>query len=113
MTRSVYVLGAGFSHNFNREEFPLIRDFLKIASTRFIYQPETEHRELAYVISKYFHDAHYHDIEKILSFLSASPLNDRSIAYEHRSVIYDELVEIIFRLLSVASESRAESDATQ
>jgi hypothetical protein len=112
MPRSVYVLGAGFSYNFNREEFPLIRDFLETAKTRLIYQPETEHRELAYVISKYFHDASYHDIEKVLSFLSASPLHDRSIPSEHRSVIYDELVEIIVRVLSVASQSGADSHAT-
>lgn len=110
MPRSVYVLGAGFSHNFNREEFPLMRDFLETAKTRFIYQPEEEHRELAHVISSHFHDPLYPDIEKVLSFLSGSPLHVRSLPSERRSILYDELVGIIVRLLSNASKSVGESN---
>ena len=110
MPRAVYVLGAGFSHNFNRETFPLLRDFLSAAKDSWIYAPENEHEELAHVISKHFHDPLYPDIEKVLSFLSASPLHDRSLTSEHRSLLYDELVEIIVRLLSEASKSSSESD---
>jgi hypothetical protein len=112
MSRSVYVLGAGFSHNFNRETFPLIRDFLRTAKASFIYQPEDQHQQLASVISKYFADPLYPDIEKVLSFLSAPALHNRTIPHEHRSIMYDELVEIIVRVLSVASESQADSDNT-
>jgi hypothetical protein len=108
--RSVYVLGAGFSHNFNRETFPLIRDFLKTAKSSFIYQPEDQHQQLASVISKYFADPLYPDLEKVLSFLSAPALYDRTIPHEHPSIMYDELVEVIVRVLSVASESKADSD---
>lgn len=36
MSRSVYVLGAGFTHNFNSEVFPLVRDFLKTPETDFV-----------------------------------------------------------------------------
>lgn len=110
MPRSVYVLGAGFSHNFNRETYPLLREFLCAAKDGFIYQPENKHGELAYTISKHFHDPLYRDLEKVLSFLSASPLYDRSLTPEHRSLLYDELVEIIVRLLSEASRSSSESD---
>ncbi len=31
MSHPVYILGAGFSHNFNREMFPLISGFLSMA----------------------------------------------------------------------------------
>ena len=109
MPRSVYVLGAGFSHNFNRDTFPLVRDFLKTAKDLFRYLPEQQHRDLAYVIAKYFNDPLYPDIEKVLSFLSAAPLDHRTMRSEHREVLYDELVEIIVGVLSDASKSEAES----
>jgi hypothetical protein len=109
MSRPLYVLGAGFSHAFNPEYFPLMRNFLKAAKADFLYQPEERHQNLAYVIAKYFHDWLYHDIEKVLSFLSAPALHDHTIPLEHRSIVYDELVEIIVRLLSEASKSEAQS----
>lgn len=112
MPRSVYVLGAGFSHSFNCEMFPLIRDFLRTAKANFVYNPEGDHRELARVIATYFNDHYYPDIEKVLSFLSAAPLHNRIIPHEHRSVMYDELVEIIVIMLSMASQSKADSVST-
>lgn len=110
--RDVYVLGAGFSHNFNRELFPLIRDFLRIAKANFIYNPEAEHGQLANIIASYFNDPYYPDIEKVLSFLSAPALHHPKIPSEHRSIMYDQLVEIIVRMLSQASESDAASADT-
>lgn len=109
MARSVYVLGAGFSHNFNAEMFPLVRDFLKTAKALFRYLPEQRHLDLALIISKYFNDPLYSDIEKVLSFLSASPLDHRTMRSEHRTVLYDELVAIIVGVLSDASKSEAAS----
>jgi len=99
MFRPVYILGAGFSHNFNREMFPLVSDFLATAKARFTYQPDDCHQELAFVIRKYFGDDAYPNIEKALSFLSSSPLYNRQIPGEHRSILYDELVKIVVRLL--------------
>jgi len=110
MPREVYVLGAGFSHNFNREMFPLIKDFLSIAKSRFVFEPDERHQDLAVAIRTYFGSDDYPNIEKVLSFLSASPLYNRRINYEHRSVIYDELVTIIIRLLAQGSDSTAETE---
>lgn len=84
MSRSVYVLGAGFSHNFNREMFPLVRDFLKTAKSLFRYLPEQQHLELGRIIATYFNNSLYPDLEKVLSFLSAAPLHHRTIRFEHR-----------------------------
>jgi hypothetical protein len=109
MPRTVYVLGAGFSHNFNREMFPLIRDFLSIAKSRFVFDPDERHQDLAIAIRTYFGRDDYTNIEKVLSFLSASPLYNRYINHEQRSVIYDKLVKIIIQLLAQASDSPAES----
>jgi hypothetical protein len=105
MAGSVYVLGAGFSHGFNKELFPLIRDFLCLAKANHFYYPDDQHQQLAHVITKYFHDPLYPDIEKVLSFFSVPPLHHRTIPYEHRSVAYDELVELIVHSLSEASEA--------
>lgn len=112
MSRTLYVLGAGFSHNFNSERFPLVREFLRTAKANYVYNSEGEHYELAQLIATYFHDSCYTDIEKVLSFLSASPLYNREIPHEHRSVRYDELVEIIVRTLSLASQSKADLAST-
>src|SRR5260370_5942098 len=109
MPRPVFVLVAAFSNILNREFFPLIKGFLKAAKASFLYQPQDRHQELAYVIAKYFHDWVCPDLEKVLSFLSAPALHDRTLPFEHRSIVYDELVEIIVRLLSQASTSEAES----
>ena len=65
MSRPVYILGAGFSHNFNCEMFPLVSDFLATAKARLIYQPDNRHRDLAFVIRKYFGDDIYPNIEKV------------------------------------------------
>lgn len=112
MAGSVYILGAGFSRGYNEEMFPLVRDFLSLAESNFFYLPqEDQHRQLAYVIAKYFHDPCYPNIEKILSFLSAPPLHDRTIAHEHRLVAYDELVELI--VLSLSKASQASSISTE
>src|SRR6266550_3178233 len=108
MSRPVYILGAGFSHNFNREMFPLVSDFLATAKARFAYDPDDRHRELAFVIRKYFGNEAYPNIERALSFLSPSPLYNRQIRGEHRSILYDELVKIVVRLLGDASESEAD-----
>jgi hypothetical protein len=109
MARSVYVLGAGFSHNFNRDMFPLVRNFLKTAKANFRYVPEQQHTELAFLIYKYFHNDESSDIERVLSFLSTPSLEHRTTRREHRSILYDELVEIIVGVLSDASKSEAES----
>lgn len=109
MAGSVYVLGAGFSHGFNKELFPLVRNFLSLAKENHFYQPEEQHQQLACVIAKYFNDPVYPDIEKVLSFLAASPLHHRTILPEHRSVAYDELVELIVLSLSKASTAPASS----
>ncbi len=79
MSRPVYILGAGFSYNFNREMFPLVSDFLATAKGSFIYEPDDRHQELAFVIRKYFGDDAYPNIEKALSFLSPSTLYNRQI----------------------------------
>jgi hypothetical protein len=110
MARSVFVLGAGFSHNFNREMFPLVRNFLKTAKANFRYVPEQQHTELAVLIYKYFHNDERADIERVLSFLSTPPLDHHTMRWEHRSVLYDELVEIIVGVLSDASQSEAQSE---
>ena len=86
-----------------------MHDFLKMAKARFRYLPEQKHFELANVITKYFNDQLYPDIEKILSFLAATPLDHRTMRSEHRTVLYEELVEIIVGVLSDASKSEAES----
>ena len=107
--RTVYVLGAGFSHNYNSEVFPLVRTFLSLAKANKHYWPEDNHQQLAFVIRKYFRDDIYPDLEKVLTFLSAAPLDHRTIPFEHRPIIYDELIEIIVRVLSDASKEDPES----
>jgi len=88
--------------------FPLVSDFLATAKARFAYDPDDRHRELAFVIRKYFGNEAYPNIERALSFLSPSPLYNRQIRGEHRSILYDELVKIVVRLLGDASESEAD-----
>ena len=107
MAGSVYVLGAGFGHGYNNTWFPLVRNFLALANANYFYLPYDQHRQLGHVIAKYFNDPVYPDIEKVLSFLSASPLYHRTIAYEHRSLAYEELIELIILSLSKASTEPA------
>jgi hypothetical protein len=112
MAGYVYVLGAGFSHGFNNEMFPLVRNFLPLAKANNFYDPEGKHHQLASIIATYFGDPLYYDIEKVLSFLSAHPFYYRTIPYEHRSVAYDELVELISLSLSKALQEPSVSSET-
>lgn len=110
MPRSVYILGAGFSHAFNPEMFPLVRNFLASAKANSRYVPARQHKELALLIRRYFHNDEQADIERVLSFLSTPPLEHHRTRREHRSIHYDELVEIIVGVLSDASKSEAKSE---
>lgn len=113
MARPVYIFGAGFSRNFNQEMFPLVSDFLSAAKAHSAYEPEQKHQELALVIRRYFGSDTYQNIEKVMSFLAGSPLYNRQIPLEHRSIVYDELVEIIVRVLFTASREKAETKFIQ
>lgn len=113
MSRPVYILGAGFSRNFNQDMFPLVSDFLSVAKARSIYEPEQKHQDLALVIRRYFGNDTYQNIEKVLSFLAESPLYNRQIPLEHRPIVYEELVEIIVGVLSGASQTNADTELIQ
>ena len=91
----LYILGAGFSHGYNQHSYPLMREFLQAAKRKGQYDIEGRHNALAQFISKYFGYAEYHDIEKIMSFLSAPALDDLQVPYEHRTQLYDDLIRVI------------------
>lgn len=108
--RSVYILGAGFSRDYQPAMFPLVNDFLRLAGDNGFYVPDGGHRSLARIIERYFGDPFYHDIEKVLSFLASPSLHDRQIGFEERSSRYAELVRIIARFLAAASARDAMND---
>lgn len=91
----VYILGAGFSHGYNQNSYPLMGDFLQAAKKGKTYQLTGAHELLARFIAKYFGYAEYHDIEKVMSFLSVPVLDDPAIPSENRSKLYDDLVGLI------------------
>jgi len=107
MKRTVYVLGAGFCRDFNETIFPLVCDFLSMAKSFNIYQPNGSHRELASFIYRYFGDEVFPDVEKVLSFLATTPFESLEVNFEKRSQLYDELVAIIVRMLTAASATVA------
>lgn len=103
MERPVYVLGAGFCRDFNRTVFPLASDFLAIAKSLNRYLPGGLHQKLSMFISDYFGDIISADIEKVLSFLSSSLLDDPRWISGETSVLYNQLVNIICDTLNAAS----------
>jgi hypothetical protein len=105
--RSVYILGAGFSRDYQPTMFPLVHDFLSLARDNKFYVPDGGHRLLAHLIERYFGDVCYHNIEKVLSFLASPSLHDRRILLEERPSRYAELVRIIARFLAEASAGDA------
>jgi hypothetical protein len=103
MNRTVYVLGAGFCRDFDQTIFPLVFDFLEMAKSFNIYQPNGSHRELAAFIYRYFGDEVFPDIEKVLSFLATTPFDSLEVNFEKRTQLYHDLVAIIVRMLTAAS----------
>jgi hypothetical protein len=106
MSRPVYILGAGFCRDFDDNAFPLVNDFLIKAQNMNIYRPrEREHGALATFLHRYFGSETFHDIEKVLSFLSTPPLDDLHVNFDldERVRLYDQLVSIIVRMLTAAS----------
>lgn len=91
----IYILGAGFSKSFNPSLIPLMADFLQIAKSSNKYQLDNKHSQLAQFIARYFGIAEYHDIEKVMSFLSMPALDDMGVQFENREVLYDQLIRII------------------
>jgi hypothetical protein len=103
MKRTVYILGAGFSRDFNETIFPLVCDFLPMAKSFNIYQPNDSHKELAAFIYRYFGDELFSDVEKVLSFLATTPFDSLEVNFEKRTQLYRDLVSIIVRMLISAS----------
>src|SRR6266567_1926759 len=103
MRDKVYVLGAGFCRDFNKDAFPLVCDFLSLAASHGSYQRDSTHKELAMMIDRYFGNDLYHNIETVLSFFSSELLDDLGIAFEHRADLYRQLVDLIVHELSRAS----------
>jgi hypothetical protein len=103
MRERVYVLGAGFCHDYNQDFFPLVRDFLSQAASNGLYKRESSHAELARMIDRYFGNDLYPDIEKVLSFFSSEPLDDLAITFERRPYVYNQLVDLIVFVLNAAS----------
>jgi hypothetical protein len=99
--KTVYVLGSGFSRDYNPSHFPLMSDFLNLAKINRYYQPEDTHSALKGFIKRYFGENN-ENIESILTFLNARSLDDPFIKYENRSVLYDQLLEIILDTFDVA-----------
>lgn len=91
----VYVLGAGFSKSYHPGFVPLMADFLQIAKTNARYDLLGRHSNLAQFIARYFGYAEYHDLEKVMSFLSAPAQDEAPIDSANRAVLYDELLRVI------------------
>jgi hypothetical protein len=70
-------------------------DFLQMAKSYNRYNIDGEHKNLARFIAKYFGIAEYHDLEKIMSFLSAPALDDPTVQYENRPLLYRQLIQVI------------------
>lgn len=98
--KTVYILGAGFSKSYHPQATPLMADFLTVAKNNHKYLIEREHSDLAQFIYKYFGRVEYHDIEKVMSFLSVAPLDDYIVQPENRPILYDKLVQVIQGTLS-------------
>jgi hypothetical protein len=99
-TSTVYILGAGFSKSFHPTVIPLMRDFLHTASKMGKYEIDGRHRDLSRLIYRYFGDTRYHDIEKVMSFLSPSTPDDPSLPLQNRQVLYDQFLSLINETLS-------------
>jgi hypothetical protein len=103
MREKVYVLGAGFCRDFNQDAFPLVRDFLSLAASHGSYKRDSTHLQLAMMIGRYFGNDLYQNIETVLSFFSAEPLDDLGIQFENRPNLYRQLVDLIVWELNRAS----------
>ena len=110
MNRPVYILGAGFCLDFDRNSFPLAWNFLRLAKEQHVYQPERAHGELSLFITKYFGDDSSADIERVLSFLASEPFDSNEDA-ALRLHLYDQLVMIIANMLNAASPVSADVPA--
>lgn len=109
----VYVLGAGFSKSYNPSTVPLMADFLQMAKSYNRYNIDGEHKNLARFIARYFGIAEYHDLEKVMSFLSAPALDDPSVQYENRSLLYHQLIQVIQETLSLVHVGRPSETISQ
>jgi hypothetical protein len=107
INRPVYVLGAGFCCDFQPGAFPLAVNFLKVAKVQNVYRTGDVHRSLSMFITKYFGDDTSPDIERVLSFLAASPFDEQSAIREDKASLYDQLVLIIAGTLTAVSASVA------
>lgn len=97
------MLGAGFCRDFNQDAFPLVCDFLSLAASHDSYKRDSTHKELAMMIDRYFGNDLYPNIETVLSFFSAEPLDDLGITFEHRPDLYRQLVDLVVWELNRAS----------
>jgi hypothetical protein len=92
MREKVYVLGAGFCCDFNQDAFPLALDFLSLAAAHGAYKTDSH---LAQMVARNFGNSLYQNVETVLSFFSADPLDDLGIQFENRPNLYRQLVDLI------------------
>jgi len=108
---TAYVLGAGFSKDYNPEVLPLLGEFLQIATKKTAYEPRHKHRTLGRVLKDYL-GSESPDLERALAFLSLQELPDPFLSPEKKRACFDDLVQIIKETLYCAYETPV-SDETR
>ncbi len=98
-SHTTVILGAGFSRDFNNSKLPLATDFLDVAKKNGIFKPESNHKDLADFVKKYFRDYRTVNIETLATFLTSDVLPEPGIQKEFRTKMYADLKDIIVSTL--------------
>jgi len=91
----VFILGAGFSRDYNPSLLPLTADFLQIAEANKHLFPESKHGLLVEFVNRYFHDYKTANIEAVATFLTSSLLPDEIDRFENRPQLYSDLLDVV------------------
>ena len=100
--KTVYILGAGFSRDWEPSKFPLVRDFFQIARTTGAINQDDYDKDLNSYIHKFFHTVEGADLEKVMCFLSIPPFNASLSAKTERLNYYSKLIKVITNVLQNA-----------
>src|SRR5262245_37076287 len=90
-----FILGAGFSRDFNPKVAPLSSDFMATAEANGALQPKGRHQELVDFISQYFGDYSTANVEAVATFLSSRLISERDVSEDRKRSLYSDLLEVI------------------
>ena len=105
-----FVLGAGFSVDYNPRYVPLSKNFMAIAEQNGFLDPRGRHKELVDFIRKYYGEYTDVNIESLATFLTSPLIPAREYRYDYHAKLYSDLTEIIFNTVEDVHRHPASDD---